>query len=99
MSQTAKPATSAPPTGGTRLDERLNDVTVALTVVVGTKRVTLRELASWRGESLVTLDQNADDPIEIHAGGTCIATAELCEGPGGDGSLALRILDIGDRAS
>lgn len=88
----ARTSAAAKNPGG--LDERLANVRVPVTIVIGRKEVALSDLGAWRGDTLVSLDQNADDPLEVHVNGTCVATAELCEGDGGEGSLAIRILDV-----
>lgn len=99
MTETAKAAApAAAPRASNGLDERLAGVQVAVTIVIGRKEVALGDIGAWRGDTLVSLDQGADDPLEVHVNGTCVATAELCEGEGGDGSLAIRILDVVDPA-
>ncbi|WP_031554732.1 FliM/FliN family flagellar motor switch protein [Parvularcula oceani] len=85
-------------TTGTPLRRALHDVNVDVTVVLGHVEVSLKALSEWDSETVVALDAAADAPLELHANGVKVATAELCEGDGGPGSLAVRILDVEDEA-
>lgn len=76
------------------LPDRLRAVEVPVTVVIGETTLTLGELGRWRTDTLVPLDRAASEPLRLCVNGRQIATAELCEGENGEGSLAVRILDL-----
>ncbi|MBB4659621.1 FliM/FliN family flagellar motor switch protein [Parvularcula dongshanensis] len=87
MSQTAAPAPA-------NLSAKLADVPVTVSVLIGEKAVSLDELSRWAPDTLVPLKESAQAPLRLLVGGIEIATAELCEGEEGPGSLAIRILDV-----
>lgn len=89
--------TKSPAPADAVLKPALRGVTVTVTVVAGRKQVTLEELAAWQGDMVVPLDRGAEEPLELHVGGTCVATAELCEEEGG--GIGLRILDVDRRTA
>ncbi len=57
--------------------ERLNDVTVELTVEVGRTRMTLGQALSLGPGSVVTLDRLADKPVDLLVNGKPIARGEV----------------------
>ncbi len=72
----------------------LYDVELPVTVIIGRTELSLKALSEWAPDSIVALTSRADQPIELCVNGKVVATGELCDGEAGDGSLAVRILDI-----
>ena len=57
--------------------QRLNDVTVELTVEVGRTRMTLGQALALGPGSVVTLDRLADQPVDLLVNGKPIARGEV----------------------
>lgn len=85
MTQTSKSAAAT---------ESLEDIELPVTVVVGRFEMSLGELSEWGTDTIVALGVKTSDPLELCVNGRTVATGELCAGEGGEGALAVRILDI-----
>lgn len=55
----------------------LQDVPVRLTVEIGARRLTLRELLALGEESVIELDRDASDPLDVFVNGTLIGRGEV----------------------
>ncbi|MGS2723810.1 FliM/FliN family flagellar motor switch protein [Porticoccus sp. GXU_MW_L64] len=55
------------------------NIPVAISAVVGSTQLTIREVLAWGPESLVELDSYTDDPLEVCINGISMATAETVE--------------------
>ena len=73
----ASPATTLPVAGSGGDLARLTDVTVELTVEVGRTRMLLGETMSLGPGSVVTLDRQADKPVDLLVNGRPIARGEV----------------------
>lgn len=60
-----------------RWSRLLTDVDVQLSAEFGSTNMRLGELASLRGDSVLSFDQMIDDPITVHVNGAPYATARL----------------------
>ncbi len=57
--------------------ERLRSVPLELTVLLGSRKLTIGELLELGEGSIVELDRAADGPVDLLAGGTVIAQGEI----------------------
>jgi flagellar motor switch protein FliN/FliY len=76
---------------GTRDISFLLDVPVALSVELGSKRMTIGGILTLAHGSIIELNKGAQDPLELIVNGKVIATCELVEL---NGQMAVRILEI-----
>src|ERR671938_1510003 len=88
----SSPAAAGPVTGGDLT--RLTDVTVELTVEVGRTRMLLGETMSLGPGSVVTLDRQADKPVDLLVNGRPIARGEVVVI---DEEFGLRITEVVSR--
>lgn len=57
--------------------KQLNDVTLELRAVLGTTRVSLKEILSWKRDAIVTLDKLAGENVDIFVHGVRFASGEV----------------------
>ena len=69
----------------------LSGVSLRISVEVGSALLTLAELVRLGEGSVVELDRQANDPLDIMANGTIIATGEIVEV---GGRYGLRVIDV-----
>lgn len=82
------PAASA----GGRIDlDLLMDVQVTLSVEIGRSRLPIKDLLALNQGSIVSLDRNVGEPLDLMVNGTLIARGEVVES---DGQFGLRLLDV-----
>lgn len=77
-----------------------NSVPIEITVSVGRARPLVRELLQLSEGSVLTLDKQLDDPVELYVGEKLIAIGvlEVVDGEG-SGQLAVRITEVVDLQS
>jgi len=71
--------------------EMLLDVPVVMTVEVGRKSLTIKELLSLTPGTVVTFDRSVTEPMDVMINGTLIARGEVVSA---DGKFGLRLVDI-----
>ena len=71
--------------------EMLMDVPVHMTVEVGRKKMTIKELLSLTPGSVVTFDRAVTEPMDIMVNGTLVARGEVVSA---DGQFGLRLVDV-----
>lgn len=71
--------------------ELLMDVPVYLTVEVGRKKMTIKELLSLTSGSVISFDHSVTEPMDIMVNGTLIARGEVVSA---DGQFGLRLVDV-----
>lgn len=76
---------------GLAIPKLFSDVSVRLSVELGRTRMPLSELMQLKPGSIVDLDRNVSDPVEILAHGVCLARGELVVT---DDQFAIRILEL-----
>ena len=92
METTAPPELNAAAGGSGEIDlELLMDVPVYLTVEVGRKKMTIKELLSLTSGSVVSFDRSVTEPMDIMVNGTLIARGEVVSA---DGQFGLRLVDV-----
>lgn len=57
--------------------ERILDIPLSITVVIGTTTLTIKELLALRPGSVVALDESINSFVSVYANGRLIAKAEL----------------------
>lgn len=57
--------------------EFLNDVKITLTIEVGRTQLKIRELLSLTKDSIIDLNKNAGEPVEIYANGRLISRGNI----------------------
>tara|TARA_R110000823_G_scaffold47903_15_gene121886 strand:+ start:2474 stop:2863 length:390 start_codon:yes stop_codon:yes gene_type:complete len=95
----AQPETPAAPEGqeagaGTSAEinlESLLDVPVTLSVEIGRSKLAIRELVSLNQGSVVELDREVNEPLDLLVNGTLMARGEVVVV---DGQFGLRLIDI-----
>ena len=80
----------APASGDIDL-EMLMDVPVTMTVEVGRKSLTIKELLSLTPGSVVSFDRSVTEPMDIMINGTLVARGEVVSA---DGKFGLRLVDV-----
>ena len=71
--------------------EMLLDVPVVMTVEVGRKSMTIKDLLSLTPGAVVTFDRSVTEPMDVMINGTLIARGEVVSA---DGKFGLRLVDI-----
>ena len=73
----------------------LDQVTVPVTVSVGSARMTVNDLLALRSDAVLRLDRRVEDPVEIFVGDRLIARG-LLESPEEpeEGFLSVRLVEI-----
>ncbi len=78
--------------GGGEIDlDLLMDVPVYLTVEVGRRKMTIKELLSLTSGSVVSFDRSVTEPMDIMVNGTLIARGEVVSA---EGQFGLRLVDV-----
>jgi len=72
------------------------DLPVDVVIAVGRARPTVKELLQMRRDSLITLDAELDDPVEVMVGKRVIARGQLQEMEDAPGQLGVRLTEIVD---
>ena len=84
--------TDMPASPGGEIDiEMLMDVPVHMTVEVGRKQMTIKELLSLTPGSVVAFDRSVNEPMDIMINGTLVARGEVVSA---DGKFGLRLVDV-----
>ena len=76
--------------GGVSLDLLL-DVNVTLSVEIGRTRMPIKDLLSLAQGSVVELQRDINDPLDLMVNGTLIARGEVVES---NGNFGLRLIDV-----
>ena len=71
--------------------DMLMDVPVTVSVEVGRKSLTIKELLSLTPGSVVSFDRSVTEPMDIMINGTLIARGEVVSA---DGKFGLRLVDV-----
>ena len=69
----------------------LMDVPVYLTVEVGRKRMTIKQLLALSPGSVVSFDRSVTEPMDIMVNGTLVARGEVVSA---EGQFGLRLVDV-----
>lgn len=69
----------------------LMDVPVYLTVEVGRRRMTIKELLALASGSVVTFDRSVTEPMDLMVNGTLVARGEVVSA---EGQFGLRLVDV-----
>lgn len=93
MAAATPPELEATEPGGTgEIDlDLLMDVPVYLTVEVGRKRMTIKELLALNSGSVVSFDRSVTEPMDIMVNGTLVARGEVVSA---EGQFGLRLVDV-----
>ncbi|MGP6089156.1 FliM/FliN family flagellar motor switch protein [Antarctobacter jejuensis] len=91
---------SAQTAGRSEAGTPFTSVPIEITVSVGRARPLVRELLQLNEGSVLTLDKQLDDPVELYVGDKLIGIGvlEVVEGEG-PGQLAVRITEVVDLQS
>ncbi|TNE64132.1 MAG: FliM/FliN family flagellar motor switch protein [Rhodobacteraceae bacterium] len=70
---------------------------IEITICVGKARPLVKDLLRLQSDSILPLDRNVEDPVELYIGDKLIARGELQEVEGGQpGQLAVRLTEVAD---
>jgi flagellar motor switch protein FliN/FliY len=96
-----EPAAPAPAAGDDAVAEleRLNQVTLELTVEVGRTRMTLGQALALAPGSVITLDRLADQPVDLLVNGRAVARGEVVVIDDVFGLRVTQIVESGDSAA
>jgi flagellar motor switch protein FliN/FliY len=72
--------------------DALREIPLDVSVVLGTKRMTVAELLALGEGSVVTLDRTVESPVDVLAGGALVARGEVVAV---DDRFAVRITNAG----
>ncbi|MEP3855461.1 MAG: flagellar motor switch protein FliN [Porticoccus sp.] len=87
----AEDSRSVPEGGGEINLDALLDVQVTLSVEIGRSRLPIKDLIALNQGSVVELDREMDEPLDLMVNGTLIARGEVVVV---DGQFGLRLVDI-----
>ena len=74
-----------------------SQVPIEITISVGKARPLVKDLLKLQSDSVLPLDRNIEDPVELYVGDKLIARGELQEMEGGQaGQLAVRLTEVAD---
>lgn len=74
-----------------------SQVPIEITISVGKARPLVKDLLKLQSDSVLPLDRNVEDPVELYIGDKLIARGELQEVEGGQpGQLAVRLTEVAD---
>ncbi|PZX09989.1 FliM/FliN family flagellar motor switch protein [Celeribacter halophilus] len=74
-----------------------SQVPIEITISVGKARPLVKDLLKLQSDSVLPLDRNIEDPVELYIGDKLIARGELQEMEGGQaGQLAVRLTEVAD---
>jgi len=80
-------------------EDLLQGVSVDLRVCVGSASPTIKDLMELGPDSVLPLNTQIDDPVELYVGDKLIATGFLETSPDtDDGGLSVRLTAVGDPA-
>jgi flagellar motor switch protein FliN len=71
-------------------------VPIEVTISVGKARPLVSELVELKRDSVLMLDSNIDDPVELYIGDRLIARGELQELGDESGRLGVRLTEVAD---
>ncbi|WP_375289045.1 flagellar motor switch protein FliN [Qipengyuania sp.] len=77
---------------------RINDISVQLTVELGSTRMPLREVLALSEESVILLEKLVDEPVELLANGTPVARGEVVADRNRFGIRIIELIGDGDSA-
>jgi len=81
-------------------EDMLQGVSVDLRVCVGSASPTIKDLMELGPDSVLPLNTQIDDPVELYVGDKLIATGFLETSPDtDDGGLSVRLTAVGDPAT
>lgn len=89
--QELKAGSASAPAGGEINFELLLDIPVTLTVEIGRTRMPIKDLLALNQGSVVELDREVNDPLDLMVNGTLIARGEVVES---EGRFGLRLIDV-----
>ena len=90
--QQAGAAVAPPESGGAEINlDALLDVPVTLSVEIGRSRVPIKQLLSLNQGSVLELDKEVNEPLDLLVNGTLMARGEVVTV---DGRFGLRLIDI-----
>lgn len=74
-----------------------SQVPIEIMISVGKARPLVKDLLKLQSDSVLALDRNVDDPVELYVGDKLIARGELQELEGDQaGQLAVRLTEVAD---
>lgn len=79
-------------------DDILQGVSVDLRVCVGSASPTIKDLMELGPDSILPLNTQIDDPVELFVGDKLVATGFLETSSEEDGALSVRLTAVGDPA-
>jgi flagellar motor switch protein FliN/FliY len=78
-------------------EDILQGVSVDLRVCVGSASPTIKDLMELEPDSILPLNTQIDDPVELYVGDKLVAKGFLETSPdAGDGGLSVRLTAVGD---
>jgi flagellar motor switch protein FliN/FliY len=81
-------------------EDILQGVSVDLRVCVGSASPTIKDLMELRPDSVLPLNTQIDDPVELFVGDKLVATGFLeTSSEADDGALSVRLTAVGDPAT
>jgi len=90
MSDMTEAPNTRPADRAVKLD-MLADITVRVTVEVGSASLTLASLLELNEGSVLELDRQVNDPLDLFVNGTLVARGEIVET---NGRFGIRVLDV-----
>jgi flagellar motor switch protein FliN len=90
MSDMTEAPNTRPADRAVKLD-MLADITVRVTVEVGSASLTLASLLELSEGSVLELDRQVNDPLDLFVNGTLVARGEIVET---NGRFGIRVLDV-----
>ena len=90
MSDMTEAPNTRPADRAIKLD-MLADITVRVTVEVGSASLTLASLLELNEGSVLELDRQVNDPLDLFVNGTLVARGEIVET---NGRFGIRVLDV-----
>ncbi|WP_397606185.1 flagellar motor switch protein FliN [Sphingorhabdus sp.] len=90
MSDMTEAPNTRPADRAIKLD-MLADITVRVTVEVGSASLTLASLLELSEGSVLELDRQVNDPLDLFVNGTLVARGEIVET---NGRFGIRVLDV-----
>jgi flagellar motor switch protein FliN len=76
--------------------DSINDIDITISVELGRKRVTLRDIKQISAGSMIELDKMAGEPVDIFANNSLIGKGEVCVTSGD--IMTIRVVDINDES-
>lgn len=74
-----------------------SQVPIEITISVGKARPLVKDLLNLQNDSILPLDRNIEDPVELYVGDKLIARGELQELEGDEaGQLVVRLTEVAD---